>query len=201
MDEIVKLAMAKWPKVPNCTRWLALDARGNWRMRDERAQATQSLGDIIRHATLVAFINRNYTSDANGNWFFQNGPQRVYVDLEITPWIIRTQPDCRLSWHTGEEILQIDAVWLTEQGRLLMQSGTQIGILDDRDSIACLDYLSQNGQPLSEESLADWQNQPDGSLEWQWQGQKLTVQAIQQADIARHFGFHTRPEPVIRAAI
>ena len=39
MDDIVKQAMAKWPNVPNCYGWLGLDARGNWYLRDDRAQA------------------------------------------------------------------------------------------------------------------------------------------------------------------
>ena len=39
MDDIVKQAMAKWPNVPHCYGWLALDARGDWRMRDERPSA------------------------------------------------------------------------------------------------------------------------------------------------------------------
>ena len=38
MDDIVKQAMAKWPNVPHCYGWLALDARGDWRMRDEAAR-------------------------------------------------------------------------------------------------------------------------------------------------------------------
>jgi hypothetical protein len=33
----------------------------------------------------VNFIQRNYDHDAQGQWFFQNGPQRVYVELEATP--------------------------------------------------------------------------------------------------------------------
>ncbi|HZW22256.1 DUF2946 family protein, partial [Noviherbaspirillum sp.] len=47
MDEIVKQAMAKWPNVPHCYGWLALDARGNWRMRDDRAQKLNLAGDRI----------------------------------------------------------------------------------------------------------------------------------------------------------
>ena len=35
------------------------------------------------------FIQRNYEHDAQGQWFFQNGPQRVYVELQATPWIFR----------------------------------------------------------------------------------------------------------------
>ena len=39
MDDIVRAAMVKWPNVPDCFGWLGLDARGNWYMRDDRAQA------------------------------------------------------------------------------------------------------------------------------------------------------------------
>ena len=48
MDDIVKQAMAKWPNVPHCYGWLALDARGAWRMRDEAAQQGGTPGDPRR---------------------------------------------------------------------------------------------------------------------------------------------------------
>ena len=38
MDAIVEAALRKWPNVPHCHGWLALDARGDWYMRDERVQ-------------------------------------------------------------------------------------------------------------------------------------------------------------------
>ena len=54
MDDIVKAAMRKWPNVPHCYGWLALDARGDWYMRDEPAQAAgpfpQVKGSRIEHA-------------------------------------------------------------------------------------------------------------------------------------------------------
>jgi hypothetical protein len=39
MDEVVRAALKKWPNVPACYGWLALDARGDWYMRDDRIQA------------------------------------------------------------------------------------------------------------------------------------------------------------------
>ena len=97
MDDIVKQALAKWPDVPNCYGWLALDARGHWRMRDERAQHLHLPGDKLTNAALVGFINRNYAADERGCWYFQNGPQRVYVNLEATPYIclLYTSPSPR----------------------------------------------------------------------------------------------------------
>ena len=100
MDDLVRQAMAKWPNVPNCYGWLGLDARGNWYLRDDRAQAAGSFqsgapgskGSLLQHEKLIDFIARNYMPDAQGQWFFQNGPQRVYVELQATPLIWRVQP-------------------------------------------------------------------------------------------------------------
>ena len=91
MDDIVRQAMAKWPNVPDCFGWLGLDARGAWYMRDDRVQALGAFavakGSRLQHEKLVDFIHRNYEHDALGRWYFQNGPQRVYVELEVAPWI------------------------------------------------------------------------------------------------------------------
>jgi hypothetical protein len=55
MDLLVEAALRKWPNVPHCHGWLALDARGDWYMRDERVQAAgpfpQVKGSVIRHAS------------------------------------------------------------------------------------------------------------------------------------------------------
>lgn len=93
MDEIVMAALKKWPNVPACYGWLALDARGEWFMRDDRVQAAGAFpsvkGSRIVHEKLRDFIERNYTVDETGRWFFQNGPQRVYVELEAAPFVWR----------------------------------------------------------------------------------------------------------------
>ena len=96
MDDIVKQAMNKWPDVPYCYGWLALDGRGAWRMRNERVQQTGLLGDKIQNPAMRAFIARNYAQDKRGCWFFQNGPQRVYVNLS-RPRTSRTPTRSRVS--------------------------------------------------------------------------------------------------------
>ena len=126
MDEIVKQAVAKWPNVPHCYGWLALDARGAWRMRDESAQQQGSAGERIVHPALLGFIRRNYATDENGRWFFQNGPQRVYVNLELTPYIARSDPACGFVTQTDEPMDNIDAVWLTDNARLILRSSGKI---------------------------------------------------------------------------
>lgn len=109
MDDIVLQAMAKWPQVPHCYGWLGLDARGEWYMRDDPAQAAgpfasgvpHSKGSRLQHEKLMAFIGRNYLCDDAGQWYFQNGPQRVFVELQSTPWVWRIAADLSLSTHTG----------------------------------------------------------------------------------------------------
>jgi hypothetical protein len=105
MDEIVRQAMAKWPNVPHCYGWLALDRRGQWCMRDEAAQAAGAPGDPIRHAALIAFIARNYACDEGGRWYFQNGPQRVYVALAYAPFVVRLTWDAQANGGRGAPVL------------------------------------------------------------------------------------------------
>ncbi len=106
MDDIVIKAMGKWPNVPACYGWLGLDARGDWYLRDLTVQAQgrfpQIKGEKIVHSKWIAFMGRNYAADANGCWFFQNGPQRVFVELEVTPWVFRFgKTVAELISHTG----------------------------------------------------------------------------------------------------
>ncbi len=144
MDDIVKAAMAKWPNVPNCFGWLGLDARGNWYMRDDRVQAAgafpASKGSLLRHEKLIDFIQRNYAPDDDGQWYFQNGPQRVYVELEATPWIWRLQPDGRVLSHTGE-LVQVQSSLLDEAGKLYLVTDLGIGLVHSADMVQAADLV------------------------------------------------------------
>ncbi|HVL74370.1 MAG TPA: DUF2946 family protein, partial [Noviherbaspirillum sp.] len=161
MDDIVRQAMAKWPNVPHCYGWLALDARGTWRMRDDRAQSMNLPGDPIRNAALVGFINRNYLHGDQGRWYFQNGPQRVYVNLETTPYIARTDPAHGFLLHTGDALGPVEAAWLTDDGRLVLKNGERIAQVDDRDIAQCLPALCIDGKSVSDEALMAWLEQPE----------------------------------------
>jgi hypothetical protein len=136
MDDIVRQALAKWPNVPHCYGWLGLDERGNWYMRDDRVQAAgafaQSRGSLLRHEKLVDFIQRNYDRDAQGQWFFQNGPQRVYVELQATPWILRVGADRSVATHTGVPA-RVQACYLDEAGRLYLETDAGFGLVHTQD--------------------------------------------------------------------
>lgn len=197
MDEIVKQAMAKWPNVPHCYGWLALDARGSWRMRDERAQHLKLAGDRINNAALLGFINRNYLCDTQGRWYFQNGPQRVYINIEATPFIARTDPVHGFILHTGDAVASINGVWITESGLLLLQSGERIAQVDDRDMAQCLMRLHVNGAPADDERLLAWLGEPsdDAAVTLEFAGKHHPVARIGQDDIPQKFGFTRHPQP------
>ncbi len=140
MDDIVKQAMAKWPHVPDCYGWLGLDTRGNWYMRDDRAQAAgafasgvaQAKGSRLQHEKLIDFIGRNYAADSMGNWYFQNGPQRVYVELEATPWIWRMTQDLTVSTHTGVAVQALRCMQ-DENGWVYLSTTLGFGLLHSQD--------------------------------------------------------------------
>ncbi len=193
MDEIVQKAMRKWPDVPHCTGWLALDARGVFRMRDEVTQAQNLPGDPIRHDALLAFIHRNYASDAQGAWYFQNGPQRVYVDLAATPFIARTDGADGLVLHDRAPLATPRQVWMTEQGQMIFQNAHRVAMLDDRDIVQCLPRLRWRGGLCDDSQLLDWLEAPDDGLCFLFGDQALAVGLVRQAEMATTLGFIARP--------
>ena len=151
LDDIVKQAMAKWPDVPHCYGWLGLDARGNWYMRDDATQAAgpfaQSKGSLLQHDKLIDFIGRNYASDEQGRWYFQNGPQRVFVELESTPYIARITPDQRVWTHHGLS-LDPQQAWVDEAGLLYLATSQHVARVHTQDMWAALDWLeARDWQP------------------------------------------------------
>ncbi len=190
MDDIVKQAMAKWPNVPHCFGWLALDARGGWRMRDERAQHLGLPGDRITQAALLGFINRNYAADQQGRWYFQNGPQRVYVTLEAAPFVARTDPQQGWLLQTGEALV-VERAWLTEDGDMLLQGAGKLAQLDDRDVAGVLGDLRLDGKPVEDEALLAWIKNGAGAMMLE----HAPVDRIEKAKIAGTFGFIQAPQP------
>lgn len=150
MDDIVKQAMTKWPNVPDCYGWLGLDSRGHWHMRDDRVQGLGlfqsevpgAKGSLLTHEKLVAFIHRNYAADEKGQWFFQNGPQRVYVELELTPYVWRLDDDYAPIAQTGEMTL-VRACLMDEVGRVYLETDLGLGLVHSMDVGQVADALEQ----------------------------------------------------------
>jgi len=193
MDEIVTRGMAKWPNVPAVYGWLSLDRRGNWLIKGER----------IGNPLVTEFIGRNYARDERGCWYFQNGPQRVFVDLAGTPLVLRiTSPDgapLALATHTGIPVASVAAVFLDEGGTLLLETSLGPGTLDDRDLARLLPHLIDvNGNPLPEaalDELMELAQQGKAVPMWLRFGDaSLKVEPIASGEIARRLGFVARPD-------
>lgn len=194
MDDLVKQAMAKWPNVPHCYGWLALDARGNWRMRDERAQHLDLPGDKLAHAALIGFINRNYDHDERGCWFFQNGPQRVYLNLEATPFIARSDPQHGYLLQTGAPLDSIEQAFLCDNGALILQQGEIVAQVDDRDMAQAMAQLRLDGNAPGDEALLAWLDSGAGALALLHGDKAIPVQRLAYAEVPRHFGFQRTPQ-------
>ncbi|MFB9245506.1 DUF2946 family protein [Massilia antarctica] len=195
MDDIVKKAMAKWPDVPHCYGWLALDARGAWRMRDERAQHLNLPGAKVVQTALLGFINRNYMADERGCWYFQNGPQRVFVNLEATPFIARTDPTQGLVLHTGEAVDTVERAWMTESGELIVSSAGKIAQLDDRDVAQLMTALEIDGNSASDEALMGWLEGGADILTLGYKGRAAPVERIAREQVAAQLHFVRMPAP------
>lgn len=190
MDDVVLRAMAKWPNVPAAYGWLGLDRRGNWSIKGER----------IGNPAVVEFIGRNYAHDERGRWFFQNGPQRVYVTLEYTPYVLRTTPTAvgpALTMHTGDTVRAPASAWLDDRGGLLVAFERTVGVLHDQDLTELVSTLvDSRGAPLSdallEETMAGAMR---AGLGVYLATGAVPLSRIESAEVARRFAFEPQPRP------
>ena len=191
MDETVIRAMAKWPNVPAVCGWLSLDRRGTWKLK----------GETIPNRAAVAFIARNYASDRHGRWFFQNGPQRVYVDLEYTPWVYSLSGQGTLVTHTGRECGTIGSAWIDEAGTMILVGEPGPGIVDDRDLLALSDRLvDERGRPIDDDTAAEFIASRPGAepgLRFEHGGARLRVRRIDSRSVAGRFHFVPHPAEVV----
>jgi hypothetical protein len=186
--------MAKWPNVPAVYGWLSLDRRGNWRIKGER----------IANPLVTEFMGRNYAHDEHGRWYFQNGPQRVFVDLDYAPLVLRVVSPhgapLALQTHTGKPVAAVSGMWLDENGIVLLETEHGAGTVHDRELDRLVPFLiDANGTPLPEPAL-------DELMELAQQGQdvpmwlkirdvNVKVTPIASGDVPHRFGFVARPQP------
>jgi hypothetical protein len=188
VDESVIRAIAKWPNVPAVYGWLSLDRRGSWRLQGER----------LAHRGAIAFINRNYASDARGCWYFQNGPQRVYVTLEYTPRVYALTAQGELVSHDGRLIKALESAWIDDAGSLLLVTTDGAGVVDDRDLDAFSERLKlgsgARGPGSLEAAVRSMQSGAPADLILAWKDLQLPIGFVPQSEVARRFGFDPQPE-------
>jgi hypothetical protein len=188
--------IVRWPNVPACYGWLSLDRRGQWRMQN----------DPVVHPGLIAFLNRQYAHDEQGNYFVQNGPQRVFVTLDYTPWIFRLVTEntlapqnqrLALETHTGEPVAEIRGAVFDEEGNLLLEFPEGIALLCDRDLPALLAHLRQpNGEIADDAALLDLLTLAPGTLSTlrlHWNKESIPVRALCRSGIPQRYNFVSSP--------
>lgn len=192
MDEQVLRGMAKWPNVPAVYGWLALDRRGNWLIREE----------IIASPILTEYIGRNYEHDSAGRWFFQNGPQRVFVSLGYTPFVYRVASGgtalLALESHVGQRAASISGAWVDNTGTVLTESEHGVGLIDDRDLDRILPFLiDANGTPLPEDALEEvmelLQHGHDAPVWLKFGEANVKIKPIRSDEVPRRFRFDPKP--------
>ena len=180
--------MEKWPKVPAVYGWLMLDCRGRWRLD----------GGLVRNRNTAQAINRNYGCDEAGRSYYQNGPQRAYVELEYTPWVYVLDGKGRLHTHTGIALKSLQGVWLDDESNLLLESEHGIGVVSDVD----LDTLTEqfcdvNGQTLQDEVIERHLEMSSKKsfceLYFKWEDTLILVTRIKRDEVAKRFGYVPRP--------
>lgn len=134
MDPSVKDAIARWPDVPAVFGWLSLDPRGRWRLHPQGQAAAGGPGESITNTQIQGFIDRNYERDDAGRWFFQNGPQRVFLRLDAAPYVLRLDDAGHaLLTHTGQAVSAVSGWWLDDAGQLYAMASQGPGVVLDRD--------------------------------------------------------------------
>jgi hypothetical protein len=191
MDEVVLRAMQKWPNVPRVYGWLRLDRRGNWLVKG-RSGAFERIGN----AAVTEFIGRNYACDERGRWFFQNGPQRVFVTLEYAPWVYRlADTGDRLVTHTGRAAEQVEGLYLDEGGSLLARTEAGAGLVSDRDLGALLErLLSENAAIADEQALLELAS-AGRPAQLRFFGLAVELCAISSGEAPARFGYDPVPAP------
>ncbi len=202
MDEIVLRSMLKWPNVPSVYGWLRLDRRGRWSIRMPAASAAPGAADAaprferIVNPAMIEFIGRNYTHDAEGRYFFQNGPQRVFVALEYTPWIYCLDGSGQsLVAHTGAAAGSPRAAFFDELGGLILACDPGAGVVFDRDLAFLAErFADGTGNALAPETLMQ-RARAGHSVRARLMGTDLTVSSIRSEEVAARFDFVARPTP------
>ena len=215
MDAQVMAAMARWPGVPDVYGWLSLSDQGRWRIHPGGRGWRQAVaplaglaaadlaGEAITSIPFTEFINRNYTVDAAGCWYFQNGPQRVYVRLDAAPYLLHLDMEAGgrplLRTHTGLAAGQVLAWWRDDQGRMFATTEAGPGLVEGRDLPALLDALHTPDGPLVDILMAQSDDSSGANLSvlpWPRPGTGATspLRLISASDLPRTLGFVACPQ-------
>ena len=166
-------------------------------MRNEFAQSNHLPGETIKHRGLIEFIQRNYATDSLGQWFFQNGPQRVYVDLDYTPFIsrIHLENQEKILRTTFGQKIEPQQCWMDENGQIILKADVDVQCLLnennqaftlEKHSLAIL--LHDHDLDLFSET-AQFHNACGTLGYWEWHGRSFEIEAIHSQEIKKDYCF------------
>ena len=204
MDAIVRAAIARWPNVPDIFGWLSLTITGQWRLHPKGDALTPDTagsyphGESISNTQILGFINRNYGHADSGRWFFQNGPQRVFVRLDAAPLVLSTRADgSGLMTHTNQQVTSISHWWFDDLGHLYAETDLGPGLIAGRDLMQVLDKLTCiNGRSIDFEALWSAPEQQITNVIDPFQGDNhsgIPLKTCHTSDIERVLGFVRNP--------
>ena len=210
MDQSVLDAIARWPNVPAVYGWLSLSARGAWRLHPLGDAQLGGDGTGITNSQILGFIGRNYACEPDGRWFFQNGPQRVYVRLDAAPFVVHLRPDGNALVTQNDITIKTVTRWFADdQGQLYAQTDQGPARVDDRDLLGLAEVLEcETGQAMLE-ALEELEQQDDASLarrealqffdpsaKYAALRQPAPLSHILRSDIAQTLNFVSNPGPM-----
>jgi len=193
MDQIVQRSMLKWPNVPAVYGWLRLDRRGNWLVKMPSGPGMPNRYERIRNAVVTDFIGRNYARDESGRYFFQNGPQRVYVACDYTPYVFRLDDaGTGFAAQNGEPAAGLTRMMLDESGALLLECRPDVGVVLDRDLAKVIEAV-RDSVADEEELFAAVQGGEARRI--RICGQDLELAPVLSAEVPRRYGYVPHPAP------
>lgn len=169
--------MSRWPNVPACYGWLALDPRGQWRLGEDG-------GEVVYHAGLKAYLNQNYGVSERGECFVQNGPQRVYVKLLRAPYVVSLDATGEWQTHTGLAVRRITRALVDDEGHAYLVCEHGLAGIDDRDLCHLLESTA------ADMTATDTISINLGGIE-------MPLEAIDAELLPARFGFQRDPKPSV----
>jgi Protein of unknown function (DUF2946) len=187
MDSWVEKAMQRWPNVPALFGWLGLDRRGRWLIK----------GEPITHPRIVATIDRNYGVDRHGRWYFQNGPQRGYIELSCAPFVLRRDERGFIT-HNGLRVVTPTRACVDEEGTIGLLTEHGFGQVQGSDLDWVLARLTLRGVLLGESDLEALLALPSGACSDVYLNldeHALQLERVDAAQAPDIFGFERNPQP------
>ncbi len=201
MDSFITAAMQKWPAVPHCYGWLSFDRRGEWRIKNQNAQQFKLLVELIHHQGFKEYIEAHLAHDGKGNYFFQNGPQRVFIHFSYCPWVLRFYPLEEGQWQirtTFGEVIQPLACLLDEHGQIIFEADFTTRVVNDEGvflprRVRSIGLLHDHDLEIFSAFAKVFQNHCGSLGEFLWH-EKLSIEPIHSKDLPSLYHFYRNPQ-------